>query len=250
MKIYKINFKFSATLLITLMVVSFFFVGCQNESNLNKDIDALPYLSLSNDKNSLNLSDADKQAFIKAYQRMEITQEDGLYKTKWTSGSQINISKDLFNMFKNGIIRSNQLNDKLKHKLVRFKTEGENGGASNDCVQQAIWSVMSTFGCSSSYTDVNDWVINTYGNNGVAPQFFGDACDHFLDGYKSTIYNGYGEPPSGQKIIVVLNNGTPEEHAGVLKMYTNGLVWYTDKNGDQTFFSTDNITCYIASGCE
>ncbi|MDD2284979.1 MAG: hypothetical protein PHQ11_06235 [Paludibacter sp.] len=258
MKIDKHNFKFSMMLLATLMVVSVFFGGCQNDFNIDQDIIGLPYLTLSDNNHSLKLSDADRQTFIKAYQRMEITKENGTYKTKWTSGSQINISEDLFNMFRNGIICSNQLNDKFKHKSPRFKSDSEDGGTNSgtDCVQQAIWNVIYTFGGTSSYSDVNDWITNTYGNYGVPASSFVDACGHFLNGYQitlddNTFSSNNGVPPSGQKVIVALINNTSIGHAAVLIMCFGGAVWYRDTDGTERVTFTSNIlNAYQASGCK
>ncbi len=245
------NFKSIITLLVIMMGVSFFFVSCNNDSDLGKDIDGQTYLSLSDNNNWSNLSEVDNQTLVKALKRMEIVKANEGYQTKWTSGSQINISEELFVKIKEVMNLSNKSISNTKLKSVRFKTSAENG-TSYDCVAQAISSLLGSFGCSTTYNDVNSWAQAQWGTQGVPLGSFVDACNQFLDGQQISL-NGNtfsnGMSPSGQKVIVVMNiNG--EYHAGVLNYCSGSNLWYHDAYGDHLTDSSTIINAYQACGCE
>jgi hypothetical protein len=244
---------------IVVMIIGVIFVSCTKESVIDKDVEELPYLSLNNNNTNEKFSDKDLKIFESAFKRMEITKENGIYTTKWTSGKQINISEDLFKLIKDGIGFSNLYYSGLskKYKAPRFKqTSSEQVGASTDCVQQAIWIVSELFSCNISYSSINSWVVSQYGNQGLTSLGqFNTACSHYFIGSSSSISNGYGAPLNGEQIIVIIPSGSDGSgaqifHACVLVSYANGAILYRDKNGLGALITTATFPCYrISGGC-
>jgi len=254
-----VNFKYSAVLLVTLMIISLTFVCCTKDSDLSNDVtvNQLPYLTISS-TNSNKWTKSDMQAYGEAFKRLKINKTNGVYETQFVSGSQVNISEVLFNQIKELIYKSSKISNIYSNSSTpRLKTPGENSGSTTDCVQQAIWLCMSSYGSSSSYDSVNSWATSEYGNNGInGTQNFTDACDHFLNGQRVTIYpdsfNGtMGYPAYGTIIVVIRNPNNPSDgHAGILNFCLNGAVFYTDKDGQKPAI-LDNVVCaYQAWGCE
>jgi hypothetical protein len=99
---------------IAIFVASCFMEGCTDGLNISSEFSGDTkfdtYLSLSVSNFDFaqdwdNLSEIDKQTFKSAKKRMDLTfDKNGIYRTKWTSSKQVNISDELFDFFTNTIV--------------------------------------------------------------------------------------------------------------------------------------------------
>jgi hypothetical protein len=247
--------KFFNTICVTVMMViaSCFMIGCsqdmfEDDTNIS---DMSEYLSVSS-TNLLNLSEADAATVQLAFKRIDIRFENGLYGTKFSSGSQINMSGELFSIFKDAINNSNKAikEASLKPKIPRLKN-GNESSTSNDCVAYAIQSVLYGFGTSMSLSSINTWLVDQYGTQGVPLSSFSAAVSHFLNGSPVTISNNYSIP-SGKKVIIVLRTGPSSGHAVTLLSVSGGNVLYSDpQNGGGGYAPiSDIVSAFECSGAK
>ncbi|MDR1341612.1 MAG: hypothetical protein LBK58_16415 [Prevotellaceae bacterium] len=230
---------FKISLIIAIFFVSCFVIGCQTEEDIstvdsNEIIDG--YLSLPEGFNLLDLSDRESHIFMTAFSRMSIASENGIFKTKFTSGNQVNISEELFNFFRETIINSNKSKDIEEIELLspRLKLPTEST-SNNDCVAYSIYNAIHAYGSSTTLASVKSYIQNTYGTNGVLLSSITGAIQHYLTGspiaLSDTAYYSY-LPSSANKIIIVIP-GSPY-HAVNLYACSNGLAVYTDSSSGTT----------------
>jgi len=124
-----------------------------------------------------------------------------------------------------------------------------------DCAAPSIRSVPNNFG-STTYNDVNSWAQAQWGTLGVPLSSFITTCDQYLNGQQitltdNTFSNNNGMPPSGQKVVVVMNI-SGEYHAGVLISCSNGSLVYSDYIGGGMHIADTNqiVNSYQAWGCD
>jgi hypothetical protein len=208
-----------------MIVTSCFVIGCQKEDSLeiNNNIDG--YLSLPDGFDLLNLSDDESQILQTAFSRMSIFSETEIFKTKFTSGSQINMSEDLFDFFNNMINKSNK-SQEISLSSPRLKS-GTESTTNNDCVAYSIYNALNYFSSSVSLNSIKTYLQEQYGTNGVLMGSVTSAITHYLKGSTTTITSNY-MPPSGTKVIIVIP-GNPL-HAVNLFGCTNGTAVYTDSS--------------------
>jgi hypothetical protein len=168
---------------------------------------------------------------------MPIFSENGIYKTNITSGSQINISENLFVFFNKTIDNSNNRAKEIKPLIPRLKDGANESTSSNDCVAYAVYKVLSYFGSTKLLSSIISYMRNTYGNNGVPSGLFYTAVRHYLIGDSITITSNYSVP-AGSNVIVVFN-----EHAVNLASCSDSLFLYYDGSpGASSSWAFDTIS--------
>jgi hypothetical protein len=223
-KIYSV-FKYMCVA-TTIIVASCFVTGCnQGEDYIVAENSDNEYLSLPPNFDVSNLADEHLKTLQLAFDRMSIFSTDGIFRTNITSGSQINISENLFVFLNEAIDNSNNRAKEIKPLIPRLKNGGNESPSSNDCVAYAVHKVLSFYKSTISVNSVISYMRNTYGNNGIPSGSFYNAVQHYLEGNTVTITANYNIP-SGTMVIVAFNG-----HAVNLLSCSNGMFLYSDSSG-------------------
>ncbi|MDR2643927.1 MAG: hypothetical protein LBC74_14190 [Planctomycetaceae bacterium] len=241
---------FSALALVAVLCM----MSCQSDDEVTENTnDYTTYLSISKadfdlSRDWVNLSEADKNTFIEAKKRMGITfEKNGIAKTKWTSGSQINISDELFGYFIDYIAHTNKVTKKLN--LLKWKTPRLKDGIeldypptvrANNCVIQSLYYVLQQFGAGTgaySLGAIDTWV---YSNNYYEYSLeYGwgasttPVLSHYLNGtYVNISY--LTNPTASYQYILILPG--PPVHVVVFNNFdpSYGIVNYYDPQNNCT----------------
>jgi hypothetical protein len=217
-----------------MIFTGYFMTGCQQEEDIftveSNETDG--YLSLPKGFDLLSLSVEESQIYCTALSRMSLFYEDGIIKTKVTSGRQIHISEDLFASFNEAIRYSNQLKG-IKLSTPRLKTGNIESPSTNDCAAHSIYNVLSSFGSSITFESVRSYLQDRYGTNGVPSNAINEAIQHYLTGTVITLTNNY-IPPAGTRVIIVVPTEDGNGHAVNLYRCTdNGIAVYTDSSSPE-----------------
>jgi hypothetical protein len=247
MKIFKARSIISELILFGLIfTILITLPACSNEDDLKHN---LSYLSLNKEMNDTKLTVNELNIISQALKRLEIYRADGIYKVKHYSGSEINISNELFEYVINSINHTNKiiLKSGKRFKLVRFKTSAETTEPpKTDCLARAITQGLAG---SETYDDVNEYITDEYGNDGVKLEDFNEACTHFFP-------NGSAKNPSDidsgsmDNMIIVYRTSDGNAHA-VNGTYSNGndILYYDAQNSCLGYCSVnDVIAAYSLSG--
>lgn len=221
----KSKFKISTLVVILVALAGTFFYSCQNEEIQETIPVDLPYLSFSGNAETeiSNLSESDLKVLGLAFERLKLVEEDGLFRMVTKSATQINISEELFDYFEGIVERSNEriLNSNLS-LVPRIKTKSEGGGSPNNCVAKAVVEIAGQMGHSMSLSQVERWIEERYGSNGVPSGKMQDVMSHYFETESVSISNGYSVP-AGQQVLVVFRGGENEGHA-VRFLYCSGDI--------------------------
>jgi hypothetical protein len=154
-------------------VVAGFMAGCQKGENLvdrqEEENGSLPFLSINRfDFDYNDLSESEMDVINQAFRRITFSLEDGYYQIEQQSGSQVNISEELFSFFQTAVDNSNDRNAfAIATYIPRLKSGSESGANATDCVARTIVGIAASLGSSLSYNTVNSWITSQYGNGGV-----------------------------------------------------------------------------------
>lgn len=246
MKTYSI-FKYMCVVTI-IIVASCFVTGCQKGEDIFT-VDSNEYLSLPDGFDFLNLSDKEYQVAQKALERMALFSENGKFKTRFTSGNQINISEELFNFFSAAITNSNKSKE-IRVSYPRLKTGAtESTLSGNDCVAHTIYDVCGLFGISKSLSEINEWLEGQYGTQGVPNTSITNALNNYLMATSTTLPSSYSY--SSTNIIVVIERiNATTAHSGILQLVATGTVMYRDnQNGGYRYCTSNDIVyAYFIGG--
>jgi hypothetical protein len=251
MKTYSV-FKYVCVATI-IVVASCFIISCsQDDDTISlKTGDNQEYLSLSVSNFDFardwdNLSEIDKNTFRSAKKRMDLTfDKNGIYRTKWTSSKQVNISDELFDFFINTIVLTNEAIrivylDQVTSPRLKNGNEGERWEC---CVIQSLLYVLQNFGApggsngSFGLGAINSWVTtNNYYTYDDQYQMWGAnipaTLSHYLEGYyiDKNIISEISSPPTNSQFIIVLKG--PPAHVVVFTGSNSGVINYYDpQNG-------------------
>jgi hypothetical protein len=266
------GFPYLGIVLVSIVALGLFVQSCSNDSDMN-EIDRQEfetYLSLgkpdfdfARDWNSL--SETDKNTFKEAKKRMNITfEKNGICRTEWISGDQINISDELFDCFMNMIVISNKATEELNMfkplwKPVRLKLKSEPSRTDN-CVVQSLYYVLQSFGIHYSLSSIDDWIFannyyeytSTYGWAAL----YAPVLSHYLEPGGAAVNRTQGDYASAltrmnesenNKCIIVLSGETA--HTVVAESYEHPFITYYDPQNDcygQCVLDDDIIYMYEA----
>jgi hypothetical protein len=157
-------------MVIAIFIAGCFMTGCQKEDNTSEFGKKEHYLSLTKSDFDFardwdNLSEIDKNTFMFAKQRMDITfDKNGICQTKWKSCEQVNISKELFDCFINMIALTNEATD-IVYPSQWTSPRLKNGDEQWECcVVQALLYVLQCFGASSgayALPAIDSWITTS-----------------------------------------------------------------------------------------
>lgn len=172
---------------ITIFAIYMIILGaCQQEETKDKYDRKLPFLTISSGFILSELSKSDLQIISEAFQRLDIGSKDGLFIISQTSGSQINISEELFAYFK-------LLEDETNAKNVffgpiasrRLPSPADSISTGSDCVAWTIAAILKDLGQSTYKASIiDDWIIRQKFNpehTGVPLNAFSTVLNQFLD---------------------------------------------------------------------
>jgi hypothetical protein len=242
-----------------MMTVSVLFVqNCSVDSDINEIelSEFTTYLSINRSDFDLardweSLSEKDKTAFNLAQKRMDFTfDKNGICRTKWTSGSQVNMSDELFEYFISMTDFTNEVTKDLKKaseiqwiKPPRLKS-GSESDRSNNCVVQSLYHVLSSWGAPYSLSDIDNWAYeNNYYSYNATGGWGADTgiLFHYLSGgfLTSVSYSTLANFSPSCKYIIILDR-TPL-HAVVFSRYSSSehKIYYNDSQ------SGKEESCYI-----
>lgn len=225
----KMKFALIGTI-VTLCVTCFSIVGCQQDET-ETSMEQLPYLSLGPKITLSNPSPAEWETIRKAASRVNISIKDGLFYMEQTSGRQVNMSENLFTIFKEGVDRTNKriVSGKIKISRSRSRWAGEydEDNQGNDCLAQSIAYAIRRMGGVPNEPEIESWIISQYGDNGVPFDCLTEVLNLFLDGHEvSAIPTEFGWK-SGNAIIV-LQCGDQGHAVNLIEIREDGYVAYAD----------------------
>lgn len=234
-------------MIVTLFVTCFSIVGCQQDET-ETSMGELPYLSIDSNTGLSTISPTEWEIIRKAASRVNIGIKDGLFYMGQTSGSQVNISENLFAIFKSSIENANKKIKSKKIKLFRKRSraegEYEEELRGNDCVARTILWTCRVLDSPISEEDVTEWIDSQYGGDGVPFEDVGIVLDHYFIGEQvPTPVDGYTIGTGNQKMTIgVLGIG---HMVNILKL-EDGFVTYYDAQIDavNTTYVTNMIYYY------
>lgn len=239
MKIYKTkSMILKAIVTVVILTTLTLLQACSNQEDVKPN---LSFLSLKKEINDTKLTLSELEVIAEACKRLEIYRLDGIYKVKHSSGSEVNISNKLFEYVINSINHTNEIYLKTgkRFKSVRFKTSAETSEPpKTDCLARAITRGLAG---SETYEDVNEYITDEYGNDGVKLEDFLKACEHFFPNGESVDPSGI-EGGSMDNMIIVFTTPDGNAHA-VNGTYSNGsdIIYYDAQNSSSGYCSVNDV---------
>lgn len=245
----KMNFKkgvltlFISTTLMTLL----FFTGCQNEEDVVNN-EELPFLSFNESIDYSCLSLDDQRIIDLAFRRLEFSIENGLFKLKQKSGSEIRVSEDLFHFFEMVVKNSNDCIefDEIDLSIAKTRSNSESEGSSgqSDCVALTILNVIQQFGGTTSYTEVSGKVDAMCGGDGVRVDEVNSVLNVFF--YATEVPIPTNTPWPVKTSIAILREG----HAVTLLSVTDNyaICWDEQQSRHRMVMVTEIYSVYRVDG--
>lgn len=226
---------------VLFLGICFILVSCQeDDEELKLETDSeYSFLSVDLLKSFVNMSKEEISDLGKAYCRLDIIEKDDLFYIRQKSGVEINISEELFQYFKDLVKEMNDkfVNQKIELALPRTRTNDEgNDGGRNDCVAHTVVAVLSSFGKSTSVSDVSSWIENQYGDNGVPFNQMSTVLNHYFVASSVPIPVEYTHSfaDSANQLIGVLEYENMA-HAVTIIAINGSTVFYRDDQNQSSY---------------
>ncbi|HOT14820.1 MAG TPA: hypothetical protein PK252_08675 [Bacteroidales bacterium] len=234
-------FKSNLCSTFVLMLLAFIFIGlwsCEKEDSPNNNYSE--YLQLDSYELS-SMTEKDMKIMGKALERLNIEYTNGVYFVKQKSGSEVNISDELFTFIKNSFDYSNKLfkPNSVIYKKVRVKSGSPEGGKTEkdttNCVAIAIAKMANL-----SSDSVIAICKRLFGNDGVPS----DSIDYVVKyicptAQKSTKYT----PGFTNYDFIWFKTGPDSGHAvNATRNFENGYIFFYDgQNKQNGIISSDRV---------
>ena len=217
--------------LISLMSL----IGCQQEEPFDEVCDNGDYLSLPSNVNYNQLTSTEFKILAEAFVRLDIRiNEDGLFEI--IQNSSMNMSEELFAYFLRIIESTNEsiLSD-IHFTRNRVQTRQEGDEYKTDCV---AWSI--SYATGQSYSEVNSWITNNYGDDGVKSSDFYNVMNHFSNGVQVSFSKFRDMTITTNKKYVIVINLT---HAvNVVAKDGDNIFYYDKQNNRSNICSVNDVT--------
>jgi hypothetical protein len=243
-----------------VIVANCFVTGCQKEDAIN-ELDSSEfetYLSLGKSdfdfaRDWEDLSEDNKNIFLLAKKRMNIIfEKNGICKTKWTSGSQVNMSDELFEHFIKSIDFTNEVTKELSQmqriKPPRLKS-GNESARSNNCVVQSLFYVLQSFGSPYTLEDVDSYIYNFSNYYQYDTQYGWGANTEVLNTFlHGEFIDKSNLTHAGSSQYILILSGSPL-HAVVFTGYSNFQGHYYDpqNNASGSCSLSEILQVYMAT---
>ncbi len=214
MKLFKLIFT-----IITLLFVS----ACQQEPLMDNYLNDYSYISLPQGTDLDNLNESEIEIVMSAFSRIKIIErEDGLLELVTKSGREVNISEEIYGIYQKMIeISNDEIISGVTYSRSTLMIDGEvapSGGGETDCLAQSIAAATG-----KSYSEVNGYITQRYGNNGVPSNEFYNVASHFGSGYAISA-GALVSSGNYSRCIIVIDSS----HAVNAYGYSNGYITYWD----------------------
>lgn len=232
--------KFIYSIFILSLTCVVMFIGCQKEDTFYELNDRETYLTLSSNVNFDKLTKEDLEIISLAFFRLNIRENEyGLLEIVQKKGKDINISEELFNYFQS-IAESNnkKIMSEIRFTRSSISTREEIEITYTDCVARSI-----VYATGLRYEDVNSWITNTYGSNGVPSNQFYFTMNHFCDNGAQvplSMFNAMDITGDSNNKYVIVINGV---HAvNIVAKTGSDILYYDAQTGGYGFCTTPNVT--------
>lgn len=185
---------------ITTILFAICILGCQEDSSITEK-DTYPYLSLPDDISMGNLSDMDFQILAQALQRISfIKTDEGFYELKTKSGSEINVSENIYQLFYEMTCQTNlTLKSNISYSRTMLLSSGENNSTTGtDCFARSV-----AYATGKSYSYVST-VFAMYGSDGI-PLHSLSAAAAMFGGEPVGVQTMLDNPSLGNYVVIVDN---------------------------------------------
>lgn len=232
--------KTSFLLAIAILVMSTSFLASCNQNDLeNLSTEAITskydtYLSLASGKIPENPTDEEWRIIDEAFSRLDLEiDSNGMTIVNQKSGSEINISEELFKSLYRRISNANRVKSHSSQYATRIP---------NDCVATCIYTIARTLGSSLSYGEINTWICTRYNTmSGVPADSISETINHFFISESLPTPLSTASVYSGDLVIVIIQ----DVHAVILKELRGLYVVCEDYQMLHTEgFTQDDIECY------
>lgn len=205
---------------VSVGIVGLFLLPTSCDHHTIDELEVQSYLFLEGGD---GLSLQDQQMLRKAFVRAGVGLQDGKFHFKARSGKELNMSEQLFEMLKGMVDYSNnrRLSMNFQDNPPRLKSGVENPTSpadtiASDCVSYVISEVLSNFGSFFPRQDVNDWIIQQYGYQGVPGNVLYDVLDNYLVGNQISIPTAYDALSSANQMVATVRLGNNIGHAVII----------------------------------
>ena len=234
--------KFIYSIFILSLTWVVMFIGCQQEETFYELNDREAYLALPSNVNFDKLTKEDLKIISLAFFRLDIRENEyGLLEIVQNKGKDINISEELFDYFQFIDESSNKkIMSEIRFTRSSIRTREETGNTSTDCVARSI-----AYATGQKYEDVNSWITDAYGSNGVPSDKFYFAMNHFCDDGAQVSLPMFNDMDikgdSENKYVIVINAA----HAVNVVAKTGSEIMYYDAQADKYGFCTTPSVTHI-----
>ncbi|MCH5216257.1 MAG: hypothetical protein J1F10_04900 [Muribaculaceae bacterium] len=236
-----INYIF---LLMAIAVTGVFFSCSEENYSGVQEGSKFPYIELPESVDFKNLAPEELNTLIKASSRIIfIENEEGYLELLSKNGKEINISENIYQYFNRIVDNTNRYVISLRNIGARKRLLTRDGidGYTNmhDCV---AWAIVRATG--TSYTEVSQYLTNTYGTGGVNRSDWSDALNHFgnaahINDFNNTIPRG---ERLGESYVIFIKNQDGSAHAvnGFFRDANGVFICHDYQNGGDEIFARAN----------
>lgn len=230
MKLSKLFFT-----IITLLLIS----ACQQEQFIDDYIDYSSYISLPQGADINNLNESEIEIVMSAFPRMRINErEDGLSELITKSGREVNVSEEIYALYQKMIdISNDEIISGVTYSRSTLMSDGEAApaGEPTDCLARSIAAATG-----KSYYEVNSYITQNYGNNGVPPNEFYKVASKFGSGNAISVSSLISSGNFSRCIIVI-----DSSHAVNAYGYSNGFITYWDYQRNTAGYVTPSQITHV-----
>lgn len=240
------------SLMMTGLLAVVVMVGCQQDDVFDfvkpttNEFKGGPYLDAEIPVNEGQMTSETISIVMEALQRVGFQKDsDGYYEIPEYSAANVNISERLFSFVVTLIERANDriysYSDFGSIKRVKTRSEKDDEKKYSDCVARCI-----AYSMDKDYNEVNSWIEDQYGDDGVPVKNFFDTMKHFNEkGEQISVLDfpdlTVTEEVEAKKYIIVIDN----VHAVVLRWKSsesNGLMYYDPQQDKVDVCRVEDIT--------
>lgn len=206
MKILKVNFYLAAILLATSI---FGISSCQQDEVMEFNFSDDPYLNFKAPADQSLLTGTDLNILMEGFQRLNVQHNKEVFLVPTLSAQEANLSEELYAYLMQMIDYTNSYysDDFISRTKTRSEEDGFSGAT--DCLAHTL-----AYALGGNYSDINKYITDEYGTNGVPSGKFNEVMTYFndkgeevsLDTFKATNIS-FEDSQGSTKYIIVIGDG-------------------------------------------
>lgn len=206
MKTLKVNFYLAAILLATSI---FGISSCQQDEVMEFNFSDDPYLNFKAPADQSLLTGTDLNILMEGFQRLNVQHNKEVFLVPTLSAQEANLSEELYAYLMQMIDYTNSYysDDFISRTKTRSEEDGFSGAT--DCLAHAL-----AYALGGNYSDINKYITDEYGTNGVPSGKFNEVMTYFndkgeevsLDTFKATNIS-FEDSQGSTKYIIVIGDG-------------------------------------------